>query len=193
MLYRVAALPAEVEVVAKKYKAFLEYVSEDTIVHKDELQSMIDDLYDSEAVIIADGRNESLDYFKFTIGAIVAAGSYSRDVKVEVIGPNTLYIDFYVEGPSLDGPVPVRRIITERNGKVISSRVAENSKVSFPVYAKNIIGKVDKLTSGISVLSREVVLDSNGDGAIMIVMDGLQFGAATVGNVVVTNKSDKVF
>jgi hypothetical protein len=141
MLYRVAALPAEVEVVAKKYKAFLEYVSEDTIVHKDELQSMIDDLYDSEAVIIADGRNESLDYFKFTIGAIVAAGSYSRDVKVEVIGPNTIYIDFYVEGPSLDGPVPVRRIITERNGKVISSRVAENSKDSFPVYAKNIIGK----------------------------------------------------
>ena len=141
MLDRVASLPTEVEVVASKYKAFLEYVSKDATIDKDKLQSIIDDLYASEAVIIADGKNENLDYFKFTIGAVVAAGSYTRDVKVEVIGPNTIYIDFYVEGPSLDGPVPVRRIITERNGKVISSRVAKNSKDSFPVYAKKIISK----------------------------------------------------
>lgn len=141
MLDRVAALPTEVEVVASKYKAFLEYVSKDATIDKDKLQSIIDDLYASEAIIIADGKNENLNYFKYTIGAVVAAGSYTRDVKVEVIGPNSIYIDFYVEGPSLDGPVPVRRIITERNGKVISSRVAKNSKDSFPVYAKKIIGK----------------------------------------------------
>ena len=141
MLDRVAALPTEVHIVAKKYRAFLEYVSEDAIIDKVKLQSIIDDLYDSEAIIIADGRNENLEYFKHTIGAVVAAGSYTRDVKVKVIGPRSIYIDFYVEGPSFDEPIPVRRIITERNGKVISSRVAENSKDSFPVYAKKIIDK----------------------------------------------------
>ena len=56
-----------------------------------------------------------------------------------------------------------------------------------------IIGKVDELTSDISFLAWEVVLDGNGDGAILVVLDGLQFGDTTVGNVVVTNEGDKVF
>lgn len=56
-----------------------------------------------------------------------------------------------------------------------------------------IIGKVDELTSDISFLAWEVVLDGNGDGATLIVLDGLQFGDTTVGNVVVTNEGDKVF
>jgi hypothetical protein len=155
MLDRVAALPTEVEVVAKKYKDFLESVSKDAptdsaklqSVSKDaptdsaKLQSTIDDLFDSEAVIVADGRNENLDYFKFTIGEVVAAGSYTRDVKVEVVGQNTISIDFYVDGPIFEESIPVRRIVTERNGKVIHSRVAEKSDDSFPLYAKKIIGE----------------------------------------------------
>ena len=141
MLDRVAALPTEVEVVAKKYKDFLESVSKDAPTDSAKLQSTIDDLFDSEAVIVADGRNENLDYFKFTIGEIVAAGSYTRDVKVEVVGQNTISIDFYVDGPIFEESIPVRRIVTERNGKVIHNRVAENSDDSFPLYAKKIIGE----------------------------------------------------
>ena len=141
MLDRVAALPTEVEVVARKYKDFLESVSKDAPTDSAKLQSIIDDLFDSEAVIVADGRNENLDYFKFTIGEIVAAGSYTRDVKVEVVSQNTISIDFCVDGPIFEKSIPVRRIVTERNGKVIHSRVAENSDDSFPLYAKKIIGE----------------------------------------------------
>uniref|UniRef100_A0A7S0ALN2 Uncharacterized protein n=3 Tax=Sar TaxID=2698737 RepID=A0A7S0ALN2_9STRA len=141
MLDRVAALPTEVEVVAKKYKDFLEYVKKDPPTDSSRLQSIIGDLYDSNAIIVADGRNENLDYFKFTIGEVVAAGSYTRDVKVKVIGQNTIYIDFCVDGPFFEKSIPVRRVVTERNGKVVYSRVAENSEDSFPVYAKRIIGK----------------------------------------------------
>ena len=143
MLDRVAALPTEVEVVAKKYKDFLESVSKDTPTSTDstKLQSIIDDLFDSEAVIVADGKNENLEYFKYTIGEIVAAGSYTRDVKVAVVGKNVISIDFCVDGPLFEKSVPVRRIVTERNGKVIHSRLAENSYDSFPLYAKKIIGQ----------------------------------------------------
>lgn len=118
--------------VVQKYDKFLRSFDGSANVASS-TEGLMDELFDPDFTIVADGEERDLEFFKYTILGLASAQHRTRDVEVSVVGGDTIRITFDVVFSDGDS-CRVDRIVTARNGKVVHSRPVDGD--TFAEYKK---------------------------------------------------------